>query len=180
MLIVMDKKATAEEIETVVAAVEARGYTARPIPGGERVSIGVLYNKGAVDASLFLGYPGVKDVVPVTRPYKLVSREFQHDDTMVTVGNVTLDVYHCPGHTPGHVVFFSKENKVAFVGDVLFRGSIGRTDFPRGDFQTLINSITNKLWPLGNDVTFVSGHRPLSTFGEERQHNGYVADSVLN
>jgi 3-deoxy-7-phosphoheptulonate synthase len=94
MLIVMDKKATAEEIEAVVAAVEAKGYTARPIPGGERVSIGVLYNKGAVDTSLFLGYPGVKDVVPVTRPYKLVSREFQHDDTMVTVGNVTIGNGH--------------------------------------------------------------------------------------
>jgi 3-deoxy-7-phosphoheptulonate synthase len=90
MLIVMDKKATEEEIKTVVAAIEARGYTARPIPGGERVSIGVLYNKGAVDAALFVGYPGVKDVVPVTRPYKLVSREFQSEDTLVTVGGVTI------------------------------------------------------------------------------------------
>ncbi len=103
-----------------------------------------------------------------------------NDGDQVTVGKVTLDVYHCPGHTPGHVVFHSKDDKVAFVGDVLFRGSIGRTDFPRGDFQTLIDSITSKLWPLGNDVTFISGHGPLSTFGEERQHNGYVADSVLN
>ncbi|MGA9480184.1 MAG: 3-deoxy-7-phosphoheptulonate synthase, partial [Desulfobacterales bacterium] len=94
MLIVMDKKATEEEIKAVVTAVEARGYTARPIPGGERVSIGVLYNKGAVDTSLFLGYPGVKDVVPVTRPYKLVSREFQHEDTLVTVGNVTIGNGH--------------------------------------------------------------------------------------
>ncbi len=94
MLIVMDKKATAEEIAAVVAAVEAKGYTARPIPGGERVSIGVLYNKGAVDTSLFLGYPGVKDVVPVTRPYKLVSREFQHEDTLVTIGNVTIGKGH--------------------------------------------------------------------------------------
>jgi 3-deoxy-7-phosphoheptulonate synthase len=90
MLIVMDKKATEEGIKTVVAAIEARGYTARPIPGGERVSIGVLYNKGAVDAALFVGYPGVKDVVPVTRPYKLVSREFQSEDTLVTVGGVTI------------------------------------------------------------------------------------------
>lgn len=94
MLIVMDKKATAEEIKAVVDAVEARGYTARPIPGGERTSIGVLYNKGAVDASFFLGYPGVKDVVPVTRPYKLVSREFQHDDTLVTVGDATIGNGH--------------------------------------------------------------------------------------
>ena len=94
MLIVMDKKATAEEIEAVVAAVEAKGYTARPIPGGDRVSIGVLYNKGAVDTALFVGYPGVKDVVPVTRPYKLVSREFKNEDTLVTVGDVTIGNGH--------------------------------------------------------------------------------------
>jgi len=94
MLIVMDKEATQQQIDTVVAAVEAKGYTARPIPGGERVSIGVLYNKGAVDASLFLGYPGVKDIVPVTRPYKLVSREFQPEDTLVQVGDVTIGNGH--------------------------------------------------------------------------------------
>jgi 3-deoxy-7-phosphoheptulonate synthase len=94
MLIVMDKEATQQQIDTVVAAVEAKGYTARPIPGGERVSIGVLYNKGAVDASLFLGYPGVKDIVPVTRPYKLVSREFQPEDTLIQVGDVTIGNGH--------------------------------------------------------------------------------------
>ena len=94
MLIVMDKKATEKEIEVVVAAVEAKGYTARPIPGGDRVSIGVLYNKGAVDTALFVGYPGVKDVVPVTRPYKLVSREFKNEDTLVTVGDVTIGNGH--------------------------------------------------------------------------------------
>lgn len=94
MLIVMDNKATQQQIDKVVGAVEAKGYTARPIPGGERVSIGVLYNKGAVDASLFLGYPGVKDIVPVTRPYKLVSREFQPEDTLVQVGDVTIGNGH--------------------------------------------------------------------------------------
>jgi len=94
MLIVMDKKATQQQIDTVVAAVEAKGYTARPIPGGERVSIGVLYNKGAVDASFFLGYQGVKDIIPVTRPYKLVSREFQPEDTLVQVGDVTIGNGH--------------------------------------------------------------------------------------
>jgi len=90
----MDNKATQQQIDKVVGAVEAKGYTARPIPGGERVSIGVLYNKGAVDASLFLGYPGVKDIVPVTRPYKLVSREFQPEDTLVQVGDVTIGNGH--------------------------------------------------------------------------------------
>jgi len=95
----------------------------------------------------------------------------------VRVGNVTLDVVHCPGHTPGHVIFFNGKERVALVGDVLFQGSIGRTDFPRGDHQTLLDSIRNRLWPLGDDVTFVPGHGPTSTFGHERQTNPYVADN---
>jgi glyoxylase-like metal-dependent hydrolase (beta-lactamase superfamily II) len=97
----------------------------------------------------------------------------------VLVGPETLDVYHCPGHTPGHVVFHSRPDHLAFVGDVLFAGSIGRTDFPRGDYATLIRSITGKLWPLGNDVTFVPGHGPTSTFGQERASNPFVGDRVL-
>ena len=95
----------------------------------------------------------------------------------VTVGNVTLDVVHCPGHTPGHVVFFDPDGRVALVGDVLFQGSIGRTDFPRGDHQTLLNSIKDRLWPLGDDVTFIPGHGPTSTFGHERQTNPYVGEN---
>jgi glyoxylase-like metal-dependent hydrolase (beta-lactamase superfamily II) len=102
-----------------------------------------------------------------------------HDGDGVTVGEQTLEVYHCPGHTPGHVVFFHRAMKLAFVGDVLFRGSIGRTDFPRGDHATLIRSITGKLWPLGGDVTFIPGHGPVSTFGQERQDNPYVGDDVV-
>jgi hydroxyacylglutathione hydrolase len=101
------------------------------------------------------------------------------DGDRVTVGRQTLEVYHCPGHTPGHVVFFSRGTKLAFVGDVLFRGSIGRTDFPRGDHATLIRSITGKLWPLGADVTFVPGHGPTSTFGQERRDNPFVGDDVV-
>ncbi|MCJ9427566.1 MBL fold metallo-hydrolase [Kordiimonas marina] len=101
------------------------------------------------------------------------------DGDEVTVGNVTLQVLHTPGHTPGHVVFYEGNHKVAFVGDVIFKGSIGRTDFPRGDMPTLVKSITGKLWPLGPDVTFVPGHGPLSTFGAERQSNPFVGDAVL-
>jgi glyoxylase-like metal-dependent hydrolase (beta-lactamase superfamily II) len=101
------------------------------------------------------------------------------DGDMVTIGNETLRVVHCPGHTPGHVVFHHGPSRLAFVGDVLFRGSIGRTDFPRGDHAALIRSITTKLWPLGDDVTFVPGHGPLSTFGAERRSNPFVADRVL-
>ena len=101
------------------------------------------------------------------------------DGDTVTLGETSFEVYHCPGHTPGHVVFFHREARFAQVGDVLFQGSIGRTDFPRGDFQQLIDSITGKLWPLGDDVAFVSGHGPMSRFGIERKTNGYVADDVL-
>jgi len=97
----------------------------------------------------------------------------------VTVGELTLDVYHCPGHTPGHVVFHHAPSRFAMVGDVLFQGSIGRTDFPRGDLQTLLDSITGRLWPLGNETTFVPGHGPISTFGDERRANPYVSDAAL-
>ena len=100
------------------------------------------------------------------------------DNETVEFGNIKLRVKHCPGHTPGHVIFFSAQNNVAIVGDVLFAGSIGRTDFPRGDHDALIKAITTKLWPLGDNVTFIPGHGPTSTFGAERQTNPYVADSV--
>jgi glyoxylase-like metal-dependent hydrolase (beta-lactamase superfamily II) len=99
-----------------------------------------------------------------------------NDGDTVKVGEEVLQVIHCPGHTPGHVVYFSETARVAWVGDVLFKGSIGRTDFPKGDHQTLINSIKNKLWPLGTDVDFVPGHGPMSTFGEEMLNNPYVGN----
>jgi hydroxyacylglutathione hydrolase len=94
----------------------------------------------------------------------------------VTVGDVTLEVRHCPGHTPGHVVFYEPGARLAFVGDVLFAGSIGRTDFPGGDYDTLIRSIRDNLFPLGDDVRFVPGHGPMSTFGQERKTNPFVGD----
>lgn len=111
---------------------------------------------------------------PAAEPFE-PDRWLEDGDT-VQFGEQTLQVLHCPGHTPGHVVFFHAEQKVAFVGDVLFQGSIGRTDFPRGDFDTLIQSIRGKLWPLGDDVAFVPGHGPTSTFGDERLSNPFVAD----
>lgn len=98
------------------------------------------------------------------------------DGDQVSFGKITLDVLHCPGHTPGHVVFFHAQSKLALVGDVLFQGSIGRTDLPGGDTQTLLDSIRNKLWPLGNEVRFIPGHGPLSTFGDERRYNPFVGD----
>ena len=111
------------------------------------------------------------------RPF-VPDRWLDEGDT-VQVGETAFEVFRCPGHTPGHVVFFQREARFAQVGDVLFKGSIGRTDFPRGSHADLIASITGKLWPLGDDVRFVPGHGPMSTFGEERRSNPFVADHVL-
>ena len=99
------------------------------------------------------------------------------DGDTVTVGELELEVLHTPGHTPGHVVFFHRPSRLVIVGDVLFQGSIGRTDFPKGDYDTLIRSIRDKLFALGDEVTFLPGHGPASTFGEERQTNPFVSDS---
>lgn len=105
-------------------------------------------------------------------------RWLEHGDT-VQFGGETLEVLHCPGHTPGHIVFFHRQERLAIVGDVLFKGSIGRTDFPRGDYDTLIHSIRERLFPLGDDVIFIPGHGPVSSFGEERRSNPFVGDGVL-
>ena len=104
-------------------------------------------------------------------------RYLDDGDVLELAGN-NFGVAHCSGHTPGHVVIYSQEGAMAFVGDVLFRGSVGRTDFPRGNHQQLIDSITGKLWPLGDQMRFVPGHGPMSTFGQERQDNPFVADVV--
>ena len=114
------------------------------------------------------GFPHADAFVP--------DRWLEQGDT-VTVGAQTLQVFHCPGHTPGHVVFLHAGERVAWVGDVLFQGSIGRTDFPRGDHDQLIASIRETLFPLGDDITFVPGHGPTSTFGQERRSNPFVADT---
>ena len=119
------------------------------------------------DSAARYGFPDVEVFTP--------DRWLNGGDT-VRFGDVELQVRHCPGHTPGHVIFFSDEYRLAMVGDVLFQGSIGRTDFPRGDHDTLIDSIRTQLWPLGDDVTFIPGHGPTSTFGEERETNPFVAD----
>jgi glyoxylase-like metal-dependent hydrolase (beta-lactamase superfamily II) len=102
------------------------------------------------------------------------------DGDKVHLGNEELDVIFTPGHTPGHVVFFSASSKLALVGDVIFNGSIGRTDLPRGNHQDLIDSISQKLWKLGSDVEFVCGHGPNSTFGQERESNPFVSDAALS
>lgn len=105
-----------------------------------------------------------------------VPTRWLNDGDTVTLGHCTLQVRHCPGHTPGHVVFFHEPTRRAFVGDVLFAGSIGRTDFPKGNHDQLIAAITQRLWPLGDDVVFIPGHGPESSFGHERRTNPYVRD----
>ena len=116
--------------------------------------------------------------------YGIPGKSFESDRWLVdgdeaTVGELTFDVRHCPGHTPGHVVFHHAPSKLALVGDVLFKGSIGRTDFPRGNHQDLIDSITQRLWPMGGDTHFVPGHGPMSTFAHERATNPFVGDAAL-
>ncbi len=120
---------------------------------------------GLPQQSQMFGFPPAEAFTPT---------RWLHDGDTVTVGRCTLQVRHCPGHTPGHVVFHSPDIRRAFVGDVLFAGSIGRTDFPQGDHDTLIHSITTRLWPMGDDTVFIPGHGPESTFGRERQSNPYV------
>lgn len=120
---------------------------------------------GLPQQSRMFGFPPAESFTPT---------RWLHDGDTVQVGHVTLQVRHCPGHTPGHVVFFEPVSQRAFVGDVLFAGGIGRTDFPQGDFDTLIHSITQRLWPMGDEVVFIPGHGEESSFGEERRHNPYV------
>ena len=122
--------------------------------------------KIVVQAQMY-GFPPVETFTP--------DRWLEDGDT-VTVGDEVLEVVHCPGHTPGHVIFFHRPSNLALVGDVLFAGSIGRTDFPMSNHQDLLDSITKKLWPLGDEVKFIPGHGPMSTFGQERQTNPFVAD----
>ncbi len=109
---------------------------------------------------------------PPTPP--LVPDQWLADGDTVDVGTIRFEVLHCPGHTPGHVVFYQRTAGLAFVGDVLFKGSIGRTDFPRGDHAALIRAIREKLFPLGDDVRFVPGHGAMSSFGHERRDNPFV------
>lgn len=96
----------------------------------------------------------------------------------VQVGNITLQIFHCPGHTPGHIVFFAEKSRLLVSGDVVFKGGVGRSDFPRGDHAQLIDSIKRKLLPLGDDITFIPGHGPLSTLGYERLHNPFLQDDM--
>lgn len=136
-----------------------------PIEGPQRDD--QFWIDGMQQQSRMFGLPNARAFTP--------DRWLEQGD-QVRFGDVELQVLHCPGHTPGHIVFFSEADRLAIVGDVLFQGSIGRTDFPKGDFDTLIASIRNRLWPLGNDVAFLPGHGPMSTIGSERRSNPFCGD----
>jgi glyoxylase-like metal-dependent hydrolase (beta-lactamase superfamily II) len=142
--------------------------TGAPIEGPQRED--AFWIEGIADSGRAYGIPDARSFTP---------DRWLEDGDRVTLGETEFEVLHCPGHTPGHVVFFHRQARLAQVGDVLFQGSIGRTDFPRGDHGQLIAAITTKLWPLGDDVAFVPGHGPMSTFGQERETNPFVADAVL-
>lgn len=136
-----------------------------PVEGPQRED--AFWIEGMPAQSKVYGFPGVRSFVP--------DRWLEQGDS-VRFGNIELKVFHCPGHTPGHVVYFDEAGRLLLVGDVLFKGSIGRTDFPKGDFDTLIASIHGRLWPLGDDVAFISGHGPMSTIGFERRTNPFCGD----
>ena len=152
-------------IDHAGAVAELAEKLALPIEGPQREDQFWIDNLS--DQSRMFGFPEARPFTP--------DRWLEQGDR-VSFGNVEMSVLHCPGHTPGHVVFFNEPGRLAIVGDVLFKGSIGRTDFPRGDFDTLISSIHNRLWPLGDDVAFISGHGPMSTIGAERRSNPFCGD----
>jgi hydroxyacylglutathione hydrolase len=128
----------------------------------------LFWIQGLPQQSMMFGFPPAKPFVP---------DRWLHQGDSVRVGNLDLEVRHCPGHTPGHVIFFHAPSRLAIVGDVLFQGSIGRTDFPRGDYDTLIRSIREQLFSLGDDVKFIPGHGPVSTMGHERRTNPFVGEA---
>ena len=180
------------EVERLLAAIEGQGLTVEKIwithghmdhAGGTaalKAATGApiegphpddkFWIDGIEEAGKRYGVPGAKVFTP---------DRWLGDGDVVTLGETQFEVFHCPGHTPGHVVFFHRQARFAQVGDVLFQGSVGRSDFPQGNHQQLVESITGKLWPLGEDVAFVPGHGPMSTFGRERKTNPFVSDEAL-
>ena len=155
-------------LDHVGATAELAARTGVPVIGPHRDDAFWLDQLPA-QAQIF-GFPEIAPLSP---------DQWLDDGDTITLGHTTLQVLHCPGHTPGHVVFHDPESRLALVGDVLFHGAIGRSDFPRGNGRELIASITDKLWPLGDDTRFVPGHGPESTFGEERRSNPFVGDAAL-
>ena len=152
-------------IDHAGAVAELAELLSLPIEGPQRED--QFWIDGMPQQSKMFGFPDVRAFTP--------DRWLEQGDR-VSFGNVDLEVLHCPGHTPGHVVFYNAPGRLAIVGDVLFKGSVGRTDFPKGDFDALMASIRGRLWPLGDDVAFISGHGPMSSIGAERRSNPFCGD----
>ena len=154
-------------LDHVGGTAELAGRHQLPIEGPQRED--AFWLDGLGEQCRMFGFPPVEGFTP--------TRWLEEGDS-VQIGEEALSVLHTPGHTPGHVVLYSTASRLALVGDVLFAGSVGRSDFPRGDHRTLIDSIRSKLWPLGNDVSFIPGHGPMSDFGTERASNPFVGDAA--
>jgi glyoxylase-like metal-dependent hydrolase (beta-lactamase superfamily II) len=154
-------------LDHVGAAAELRDALGIPIIGPQREDR--FWLDALPQQAEMFGFPPLAAFAP---------DQWLEDGDAVEVGSILFDVLHCPGHTPGHVVFYQPEGRLAFVGDVLFKGSIGRSDFPRGDHAALIRAIREKLFPLGDDVRFVPGHGAMSTFGHERRDNPFVGEDA--
>ncbi|MFN3447327.1 MAG: MBL fold metallo-hydrolase [Roseococcus sp.] len=150
-------------IDHAGGADELRERTGAPVIGPHRADAMLLENLERQGAAY--GLAGARNLVP---------DRWLEEGEEVSIGGEPFQVLHCPGHSPGSVVFVSTALRVAFVGDVLFRGSIGRTDFPYGDHDALIGAIVMKLLPLGDDIAFVCGHGPGSDFGTERRTNPFL------
>lgn len=158
---------THAHLDHVGAAHELAQHYGVPIIGPHAADAYWL-EKLPIQAQMF-GFPPVSAFTP---------NQWLQDGEVIHIGEEALEVIHCPGHTPGHVVFVHRPGRIAWVGDVLFAGSIGRTDFPGGSLQDLLHSIRNKLFPLGDDMRFVPGHGPMGTFGQERLSNPYVGGAA--
>ncbi len=152
-------------LDHVGAAAELAEYYQVPVIGPQRE-----------DEFWLQGLPAQSRMFGLDECQPLTPNRWLEEGDSVSVGNITLQVLHTPGHTPGHVVFFAPESRLVISGDVLFKGGVGRSDFPKGDHATLIASIKDKMLPLGDDVTFIPGHGPLSTLGYERLHNPFLQD----
>ena len=157
---------THAHIDHAGAAAEVAEAAGVPIIGphpGDQFWIDALPRQSAM-----FGFPAARSFTP---------QRWLADGDEVELGTLRFQVRHCPGHTPGHVVFHQPQAQRCWVGDVLFAGSIGRTDFPGGDHRQLLDSIRGRLWPMGDDTVFIPGHGPESTFGAERRGNPYVAEA---
>lgn len=152
-------------LDHVGAAAELAAHYGVPVMGPEKED--EFWLQGLPQQSQMFGLDACQPLTP---------DRWLNEGECVSVGKVTLQVLHCPGHTPGHIVFFEAASRLLLSGDIIFKGGVGRSDFPRGDHAALIDSIKRKLLPLGDDVAFIPGHGPMSTLGFERLHNPFLQD----